>query len=129
MSKPIAVEDLHPRDMFEMPHGSVYMAVGGREAEDGPLRMRLWCAHDPDPITFEPPLIVVPAGQKVGLLSRDEADGHYRHPGYVEHVFVREMDRRHAATLQVLEAKRQQEAVEQRQRDRATRPWWKKLFA
>jgi hypothetical protein len=127
MSSFVDVETLRPRDLVELQNGSI--CVTSVPAADGKQpRVRLWCAHAPDAITFEPPLIELPAGQQVRLLRGDDAKEHYLHEGFVEAVFRREMDRRHAVLMQGHEEKRQREAAEQRQRQRLQRPWWKKLL-
>ena len=128
MSRIVEAKELRDRDMFEMPNGSVY-AASDRVDHEGPQQARLWCAHPPDPMTFDPARIDLPPGQQVRLLSGNETRVHYRHDGYVESVFEREMDRRHRANMQVVGEQRQREAAEQRQREHAGRPWWKKLFA
>ncbi len=128
MSRIVEARELRQRDMFEMPNGSVYVTSGRGEAVDV-LQARLWCAHPPDPITFDPPRIDLPPGQQVRLLSGDEAEEHYGHDGYVEAVFRREMDRRHQAIMQSLGEQKQREQAEQRERERGRRPWWQKLFA
>ena len=127
MSTLVEVKDVRQGDMFEMPGGSVYAAAGFVHAA-GAAQARLWCAHPPDPMTFDPPLIELPPEQTVRLLSGAEAGEHYRHDGYVESVFRQEMDRRHQAMMLSLEEKWKREAAEQRQREHARRPWGKKVF-
>lgn len=127
MSKIVEAKELRQRDLFEMPNGSVYLIAGRGDAAGG-QHARLWCAHPPDPITFAPPRIDFPPGQEVQLLSGHEMRVHYGHAGYVETVFAQEMDRRYAANMQVVHERGQREAAEQRQRARADRPWWRKLF-
>ena len=61
MSRIVEVRALRQRDSFEMPNGSVYATSGRGEAADGP-QAGLWCAHLPDPITFDPPRIDLPPG-------------------------------------------------------------------
>ncbi len=127
MSKIVEARELHQRDMFAMPNGSVYV-VSGRVGAEGAVQARLWCAHPPDPVTFDPPQIDLPPGQPIRRLSGNETRVHYRHAGYVDDVFAREMDRRHRANMQLVDARRQREHAEQRQRAQARRPWWSKLF-
>ena len=128
MSRIVEARELRDRDMFEMPNGSVYVAAGPGEHE-GARQARLWCAHPPDAVTFDPPRIDLPPGQQVHLLSGNETRVHYRHDGYVDGAFGREMDRRHGANMHVVYEQRQREAAAQRQRAQAGRPWWKKLLS
>ena len=126
MSRMVEAKELRDRDMFELPNGSVYAASHRGESDDV-RQARLWCAHPPDPITFDPPRIDLSPGQNVRLLSGNETRVHYRHDGYVDAVFGHEMDRRHRTNMHVVYAQR--EAAAQQQRAQASRPWWKKLFA
>jgi hypothetical protein len=127
MSTLVTAKELHDRDLFEMANGSAY-AAGGLVADASAQRARMWCAHPPDPVTFEPPPIELPAEQEVRLLSGDDVKAHYHHAGFVADIFRREMDRRHAAMMHVVDERGQQEAAEQRRREHTRRPWWKKLF-
>lgn len=126
MSRIVKAQELRRGDMFEMPNGSVFVTSGRGDAP-GAQRGRLWCAHAPDAVTFDPPLTELPTGQMVRLLSGDEMDTHYSHAGYVETVFRHEMDRRHREMMLTLNDKKRREAEEQ-QRQQARRPWWSKLL-
>ena len=123
----VAAKALHDRDLFELANGSAY-AAGGLVAGASAQRARLWCSHPPDPVTFEPPPIALPAEQEVRLLNGDDVQAHYQHAGFVAEVFRREMDRRHTAMMHVVDERGRQEAAEQRRGEHARRPWWKKLF-
>lgn len=127
MSRIVEATELRDRDIFEMPNGSVYAATGSVGAEGVP-RARLWCAHAPEPTTFDPPPIDLAPGQQVRLLDGHESDGHFRHDGYVELVFHAEMDRRHQAMMRSVYEQRQRADAAQRRDDRARRPWWSTLF-
>lgn len=127
MSKMVETKELGQRDVFEMAQGSVYVVVAAKN-DAGTQQMRLWCAHDPEPITFDPPLINLPAGDTVRLLSSEEAYVHHLHPGYVEAAFRTEMDRRHHGNMGNAQERMNREKDEQHERDRAARPWWKKMF-
>ena len=127
MSKLVEARELRPRDLFELPNGSVYaMAMHANQSEMP--RARLWCAHPPEPIAFDPPLVDLLPTQQVRLLTGNETRDHFRHGGYVQSVFATEMDRRHQAAMLVHDEQRRREAAEEHQRARAHRPWWKKLF-
>lgn len=123
----VAVKDVHEGDIVELENGSIYVTSSSIGA-DGTHRVRVLCAHPPDPITFDPPLVELPATQQVRLLSGGEADGHALHDGYVEHAFRAEMERRNAENMQLVGAKIQSKANEQQQRERAGRPWWRRLL-
>ncbi len=127
MSKLVEARELRPRDLFEMPNGSVY-AIAAHAEQGATPRARLWCAHPPDAIAFDPPLVDLPPGRQVRLLTGNETRDHYRHDGYVESVFNAEMDRRHGAAMQVYDERRRLEVDEERQRTHARRPWWKNVF-
>lgn len=126
MSKIIASTGLGPGVMFEMPNGSVYVTSAGEPT--GALQARLWCAHPPDAVTFDPPRIDIAADPEVRLLTSKEAELHVRHEGYVEAVFRSEMERRNEAMLRSVHEKGTVAAEEQRQRDQARLPWWRKLL-
>lgn len=126
MSKVVASTELGPGVRFEMPNGSVYVTSGGKPT--GVLQARLWCAHPPDEITFDPPLIDIAAGQEIRILSGKESELHARHEGYVEAVFRNEMERRNDVMLRSAQERGAVVAAEQRQRDQARLPWWRKLF-
>jgi hypothetical protein len=128
MSKLIEVRDLHLGDLFETQNGSVY-TITARVESTGAWQARLWCAHPPDDSTFEPPLVLFPPEQQVGLLEANETREHYRHPGYTQAVFAVEMDRRHQAAMNAGAEKRQQTAAAQAADQHERRPWWKKLWA
>ncbi len=127
MSKMVASTELRPGVMFEMPNGSVYVTSG--DEPTGTLQARLWCAHPPDAVTFDPPQITIVAGQDVCLLSAKEAEQHARHEGYVEAVFRNEMERRNEVMLRSAHERGNVAAAEQRQHDRNRLPWWRKLLA
>ena len=127
MSKIIRAGDLRRGDMFEMATGSVY-ETSGQAATAGLPQARLWCAHPPDLLTFEPALIDLTPEQEVRLLNGAETEGHTRHDGFVENLFRTEMDRRNQAMMQTVYERQSLEQQEQRARDRARRPWWKKVF-
>lgn len=127
MSRLVEARELRPRDLYEMPNGSVYTVAGVVEAT-GERQARLWCVHTPDEIVFDPPLVLLPPEQQVRIIQGYETRDHHHHDGYVEAVFAREMDRRHQAAMLQGEGKRQQMAAEQRQRERELRPWWKKVW-
>ena len=78
-------------------------------------------------VTFDPPRIDIAAGQEVRLLSGKEAEGHARHEGYVEAAFRSEMERRNEGMMRSAHERGAVAAHEQRQRDRARLPWWRKL--
>jgi len=126
MSKMVASTELRPGVMFEMPNGSVYVTSG--DEPTGTLQARLWCAHPPDAVTFDPPRIDIPAEQELLLLSGKEAEQHARHDGYVEAVFRNEMERRNEVMLRSAHERGTVAAAEQRQRDQARLPWWRKLL-
>lgn len=129
MSRTIETTALRNRDLFAMPNGSIYVAEQEADASS-PLRARLWCAHPPDQITFDPPLIELSPGQAVQLLvDRHETGIHIHHPGYVKHAFVAEMNQRHQDQMRGVYANMRREQAVAQQRERALRPWWKKLFA
>jgi hypothetical protein len=128
MSTLVAAKELHDRDLFEMPNGSAY-AAGGLVADASAQRARLWCAHPPDAVTFDPPSIELPCGQEVRLLSGDDVKAHYHHAGFVADVFRREMDRRHTVMMHGVDERGRQEATAERLREHARRPWWRKLFS
>lgn len=128
MGRMVETRELRTQDLFEMPHGSVYVVSDVPGQNGASPQARLLCAHPPDPITFEPRLIDVPLGEQVRLLSANDVQAHRTHEGNVEHVFRREMDRRHYAMMQVVGAKWQQEQAAEAQHARARRPWWRKLF-
>jgi hypothetical protein len=125
MSRIVETSELHPYDLFELPHGSVYEVHRHGTA----AAARLWCAHAPDVPIAEPPLIDLPALPTVHLLSRHDQGSHTTHAGYVRHVFEHEMDRRHHERMQGVYERQTQAAAETRQHAPARRPWWKKLFA
>ena len=128
MSRIVEVKELRRGDMFELPNGSVYEAEGSGDQHGAQQRARLWCAHPPDAITFEPPPAEFPPDQQVQLLSGEDMKEHSRHEGYVKKMFHDEMDRRNDAMMQSVHRRGQQAADEQRRRDHAGRSWWKKLF-
>jgi hypothetical protein len=128
MSTIVEVKDVHEGDMFELESGSIYVATSGVGSEGTP-RVRVVCAHAPDPITFDPPLVELPSTQTVRLLSGREADAHRLHDGYVEKAFRVEMDRRNSAMMRTVGENREREAKAQQQRDLASRPWWRKLLS
>ncbi len=123
----VEVKDVRDGDMFELENGSIYVATRGVGTEGTP-RVRVVCAHPPEAITFDPPLIDLPPTQKVLLLSGRDADAHRLHDGYVEKAFRVEMDRRNTAMMRTVGEKRQREADEQQQRERAGWSWWRKLL-
>jgi hypothetical protein len=125
MSRIVEAAALSYRDLFALPNGSVYET---RSTTAGALQARLWCAHPPDPITFSPPQIDLTPGQMVQLLSRDETRSHIRHEGYVRAVFEQEMERRFSEQMQLVDARTQRAHAATQERERALRPWWKKLF-
>ncbi len=126
MSKMIQASELRRGDMFELANGSVYEASG--QANNGNLlQARLWCAHPPDLVTFEPALIELMPEQDVRLLTGAETEGHIRHEGFVAELFRTEMDRRNQEMMQTVYERQNLEQQEQRARERAARPWWKKL--
>lgn len=127
MSSMIETTALRHRDMFEMPNGSVYVTEADGD-DPGSLKARLWCAHPPDPITFDPPLIDLPPGPVRLLLNRHETGVHVRHDGYVQQAHVTEMDRRHAGQMRDVYAEMHRKAAEARQQAYDRRSWWKKLF-
>jgi hypothetical protein len=113
--------------MFALPNGSIYMAAGLSGPEHVP-QGRLWCAHQPDPLSFEASIVDFASTQRVQILEGDEVDAHRGHEGYVEALFRREMDRRHAANMHAFGERKRRLAAEQRQHAKATQPWWKHLF-
>jgi len=127
MSKMVEVKDLRPGDVFAVPDGSVYEAEGAPD-QQGQQQARLWCAHPPDALTFDPPPTAFPPNQQVQLLHGEAVKEHAFHDGYVKRVFQQEMERRHTAMMQAVHTRGQQAAAEQRRLDGAARPWWKKLF-
>lgn len=127
MSKLVEAKDLRERDVFEMTNGSVYVSVAVKQDVDS-RHMRLWCVHPPEPVTFEPPLVALPVGETVRLLTGDESYAHHQHPGYVEALFRTEMDRRHHGLMSIAVEKMNRANAEQLKHDRAARPWWKKVF-
>jgi len=127
MSRLVEARELRPRELYETPNGSVYTIAGVVEAT-GERQARLWCAHAPDEIVFDPPMVLLAPEQQVSIIQGYETRDHHHHAGYVEAVFAREMDRRHQAAMLQGEGKRQQTAAEERQRERESRPWWKKVM-
>lgn len=127
MSRIVEATALRHRDLFALLNGSIY-ETRGHGTPAGALQARLWCAHPPDPITFNPPHIDLAAGQTVQLLSRDETRSHIHHAGYVRMVFEQEMERRFREQMQVVDARTQREAAASHERERALRSWWKRLF-
>ena len=127
MSKLVEAKELRPQDLFETPNGSVYATVAHAEQE-GMVRARLWCAHPPDPVAFDPPLVDLPPGQQVHRVSGYETRDHFRHDGFVQAVFATEMERRHLAAMQVYDERKRQEAAQEPGRTHARRPWWKKIL-
>lgn len=127
MSRIVEARELRDRDLFALSHGSIYETRGHATAA-GVLHARLWCAHLPDQITFELPQIDFPPEQLVQLLGRDETRSHLHHDGYVRAVFEQEMERRFQAQMLLVTARTERADAEKRERERALRPWWKKLF-
>ena len=127
MSKIIQAGDLRRGDMFEMANGSVYQTSGLADTA-GPRQARLWCAHPPELLTFEPPLIELPPEQEVQLLTGPETEGHTQHDGFVENLFRNEMDRRNQEMMHTVYERQHLEQQEQHAGDRARRPWWKKVL-
>lgn len=127
MSRTVEATTLRHRDLFTLGSSSIYETRRHGTAADA-LQARLWCAHPPDPITFAPPYIDLAPEQTVQLLSRDETRGHLRHDGYVRAVFEQEMDRRFQTQMQRVSARIDRAEAEVRERERALRPWWKKLW-
>jgi hypothetical protein len=127
MSTTVDIKDLGDQDTFELPNGSVFV-VYRRNAGTGTLQARLWCAHQPDALTSEPPLVDFSPEQRVRRLAGNETREHYTHEGYVKGVFAREMERRHQVAMKPVNERMQREAGEQRLRDRARRPWWRKVL-
>jgi hypothetical protein len=108
-----------------MPNGSVY-ETGARHDRESAVQARLWCAHEPDPIAFAPPLIDIPSDQPVQLLSKEETREHLLHPGFVRTAFEHEMDRHHQEQMSLVYARRSQEDAAAVERAHAQRPWWRK---
>ena len=127
MSRLVETKALRPGEMFALPNGSVYVAAGQSDPERMP-QGRLWCAHRPDALSFEPPVVDFATTQQVQLLEGDDVDAHRGHEGYVEALFRQEMDRRHAANMHAFGDRERRVAAEDRQRAQATRPWWKHLL-
>ena len=127
MSRNIEASALRHRDLFALPNGSIY-ETSGNGTTAGALQARLWCAHPPDPITFNPSHIDLTPGQMVQLLNRDETRSHTRHDGYVRAVFEQEMERRVREQMLLVDARAQCAQAEAREHERALRSWWKKLF-
>lgn len=123
----VAAGQLNNSDIFEFQNGSAYI-VANHTGPGGTAQARLWCAHAPDTLTFDPPLIDLPSGQEVRVLKGNEAEVHYTHAGYVETVFRSEMDRRHNTVMKSVNERSALEGAAQRQQLRASRPWWKKLL-
>jgi hypothetical protein len=127
MSRLVETKDLRPGEMFALPNGSVYVAVGQSGPEDMP-QGRLWCAHRPEPLSFEASVVDFATTPTVQLLEGDEVDAHRGHEGYVETLFRREMDRRHAENMHAFGERARRVAAEERRHAKAIRPWWKQLF-
>jgi hypothetical protein len=127
MSTMVRIQDLSAEDLFELPNGSVYV-MQRRDLGAGTHQARLWCAHPPDALTSEPPLVVFSGEQRVSKLAGTDTREHHAHEGSVKSVFTREMEHRHQEAMRQVTERMQREAVERRQRDRADRPWWKKVF-
>ena len=127
MGRIIEIKELRGGNIFDTPNGSVYEATGPAD-QRGVQQARLWCAHPPDAITFEPPQTGFLPNQRVQILSGQEMKDHSQHEGYVKKVFQHEMERRNNAMMHSVHRRGQQAAAEQRRLDRAGRPWWKKLF-
>jgi hypothetical protein len=127
MSTTVDIKDMKDQEMFELPNGSVYI-MQRRATDTATHQARVWCAHPPDAMTSEPSLIDFPPEQRVHRLTGNETREHYAHEGYVKGVFAREMDHRHQVAMKPVTERMQREAVERRQRARASRPWWKKVL-
>ena len=127
MSTLVNATELRHADIFETQNGSAYMVANPLEPNGAP-RARLWCAHPPDDKVFDPPLIDLPAGQEVRVLEAEEAEVHYAHEGYVEHVFRGEMDRRHNTKMGEVYEQTNRDDAARREQLRASRPWWKKVL-
>lgn len=127
MSTIVEARELRHQDLFETPNGSVYAVVRAGAHADA-VQARLWCAHPPDAVAADPPHIDVPPERPLRLLSGQETRTHYHHAGYVSAVFGQVMEQRHQANMDVVAEQRQRAGAAQGQRDRANRPWWKKLF-
>lgn len=127
MSKMIEAQELRRGDMFELANGSAYQTAGEGETE-GMHQARLWCAHAPDSVTFEPQLIDLPPAQEVRLITGRETESHIHHDGFVEQVFRSEMDRRNQAMMHRVYQRQELDLQEQRASERAQRPWWKKML-
>ena len=127
MSTLVGATELRHADIFETQNGSAYMVASPVEPNGVP-RARLWCAHPPDATVFDPPLIDLSTEQEVRFLKADEAEVHYTHEGYVEHVFRGEMDRRHNAKMQAVYEQANRDDAARREQLRVSRPWWKKVF-
>lgn len=128
MSRMVATKVLRHGDLFVLPNGSIYETTRGGENAYA-AQARMWCAHPPDPVTAASQLIDLLPEQQVQLLDRDETRGHSSHAGYVRAVFEHEMDRQHQARMIPVYEKMKREDAAALQRSRASRPWWKKLFA
>ena len=127
MSTSVDSQALHSRDLIALPNGSVY-EVSSRQADEPAVRVRLWCAHDPEPIAFAPPLVDLQAEQTVQLLSKAETREHLGHPGFVRTAFEQEMTRHHQEKMMGVYERFNREDAARGLRERAARPWWKKLF-
>ena len=125
MSCIVETNALRHHDLFELPTGSVYEV----DRQGSVAQARVWCAHLPDAPTAEPPLIDLPALPTVRRLDPQDQGSHTRHAGYVRQVFVQEMDRRHNQRMHAVYENINREHAATQQRERAARPWWKKLFA
>lgn len=127
MSKLVEAREVRPRDLFSLPNGSVYAMLAHARTTGAP-QGRLWCAHPPDVVTFEPLLVDFLPEQQVHLLEGREMREHYHHEGFVQTAFTHEMDRRHQTAMKPATERWQRNLDEQRQHDRGLRPWWKKVF-
>ena len=128
MSKIVEIKELRRGDVFALPNGSVY-EVEGPPNQDATPRARMWCAHPPDAITFDPPSTEFPLNQKAHHLTGQEMKDHAQHEGYVKRAFNTEMDRRNDLMMQSARKRGQLVIDEQQRVDQAARPWWKKIFA
>src|SRR4051812_9200335 len=111
MSKIVEITEVRRGDVFALPNGSAYEVEGFIDQHAG-LRARLWCAHRPDAITFDPELTEFPLNQTVQLLSGQEMKDHTQHEGYVKSAFHSEMDRRNSVMMGSARIRGQEEAGE-----------------
>ena len=127
MSTQVKVQTLRPRDVVELPSGSLY-DVARSSTADTPARVQLWCAHPTDPTMVEPARVDMPHDQMVGLLSQAETRLHVGHAGYTRTVFAQAMDRQHQERMQAVYAARTRAQAAAQQHQPARRPWWQRWF-